>query len=472
MTKQFVHLIKSANWEVITKTGGLMTNPFVYYMTPEDRELYQNEDEDKVFQYLFFDKFKTDPVSYVINKFTIINQICKRQHFDLELNKLYEEIEYVTEEGVFIVTKIVYSFIEKCTIDDQTLKEDIYQLYMKTKYPDQETYPPVELFSKTVSYLDFDSATFEEILNTYKEYRPTPLVTIEELTIKWDKWPDDIAPVLSTDAINIIDSITDDFVTFNRELHIRNELYTSLTAVKDESEPISNVYTVSYKDGSWKTNPLRIGVISDVDYIANYNITVYNKVLPVETGRDGLDPDALLGALKSDKSGIIIINGPVGTGKTRLVSHVLGEISKTTNQDILIMNTQTLTSLTYAEYGGHIGQFNDCLIVCEDAFSDTEDMKWDVPIGVVQELTDGITSESYKTKILFISNIETDKIPEGMLRPGRCLYYGYIDKLDHHKIDSWKEAYKLTADQSRNIDEFMNVRNLQSLSLAELYALI
>jgi len=166
---------------------------------------------------------------------------------------------------------------------------------------------------------------------------------------------------------------------------------------------------------------------------------------------------ALIEELKTSKHGLVIINGPVGTGKTWLIRSILSEVKDRRG----IICTPPLWFLEQA------GALNNAISGSERPMVILEDLgdmatKDAVTFHINQmsnllNLTDGLLSMLSEAVFVLTFNYGVGEISEALTRPGRCLGHIEIGELSRAQAE-----------------ERTGVRPLKqaSYSLAEVYEIL
>ena len=154
----------------------------------------------------------------------------------------------------------------------------------------------------------------------------------------------------------------------------------------------------------------------------NYNddiVTVYPKVVDF---------------LNSDKSGLILMHGPVGTGKTSYIRKLITDIDK----KFVYIPKDLFSSISMPSFTGFLSTITDSVIILEDS----EDLlcpRNGVRSSVVSELlnfTDGLLSDMFKLKFICTCNSEISGIDSALMRPGRLIADLYFDALSTEKANN------------------------------------
>lgn len=138
--------------------------------------------------------------------------------------------------------------------------------------------------------------------------------------------------------------------------------------------------------------------------------------------------------------GLIVLNGPPGTGKSYLIRSLISEVEERsavvcTPPLYFLQNTDALLQV--------ISEYPKSLIIFEDV---GEVLAYDASVGYTSELsnllniTDGLISALSDSLIVLTFNYDISKINPAVLRPGRC-----ISKIEVGNL-SFKQAKSLAGD--------------------------
>ena len=185
--------------------------------------------------------------------------------------------------------------------------------------------------------------------------------------------------------------------------------------------------------------------------------------MPLDSIADNYTPDVvektrvLIEKLRTSKHGLVIINGPVGTGKTWLIRSILSEVRDRRG----IICTPPLGFLEQAgALNNAISGFERPLVILEDLgdMATKDAVTFHInQMSNLLNLTDGLLSMLSQAVFVLTFNYGVGEISEALTRPGRCL--GHI------------EIGKLSRTQA---EERTGVRPLKqsSYSLAEVYEIL
>lgn len=194
-----------------------------------------------------------------------------------------------------------------------------------------------------------------------------------------------------------------DDITMDTDKYI-DELAALLTK-KEEKPKAAEVRLIVYNQ-DYYTVPAKINY-TEVDVEKNYNddfLPVYKELTKFIEERD---------------SGIVIMNGVPGTGKTTLVRNL---VTRFPGRYLLVTNT-VAESLASPEFMSFMSDNRDSVFIledCEQILKDRSDSNFTNAIANILNMTDGIMSDIFNVKFICTFNADINSIDPALLRKGRC----------------------------------------------------
>ena len=215
-----------------------------------------------------------------------------------------------------------------------------------------------------------------------------------------------------------------------------DDLFSKLPTIKDEDEnDHPEVQLVAYSpDSGYYTMSSEINAVN-IDIENNYN--------------DDFKPiyDDIVNFLESEerKSGLIILNGEPGTGKTYFIRHL---VTKCKNNYILIPPS-IASSLASPEFMTFLVENKDSVFIledCESVIKDRSIADFANAVSAVLNMSDGLMSDIFNGKFICTFNSDISSVDDAILRKGRCFAKYKFGKLDK------KKATKLLRSLGNNVD--------------------
>ncbi len=151
-----------------------------------------------------------------------------------------------------------------------------------------------------------------------------------------------------------------------------------------------------------------IGRNVDVDLKTNYN----DDFIPIY--------DTLVNFLESNRSGLAILHGQPGCGKTFLIRHLLSILET----EVIYIPPDLIRSITEPSFLQFISQRNNFVLVAEDAeeiVTSRDDTKSSMGVANLLNLSDGLLGDCIQPKIICTFNTDIKKIDQALLRKGRLV---------------------------------------------------
>lgn len=158
-----------------------------------------------------------------------------------------------------------------------------------------------------------------------------------------------------------------------------------------------------------------------------------------------------------NKTGLVILHGEPGTGKTTYIRYLAGKLKR----DIIFISPDMVTHITSPEFIPFLMENSDSILIIEDAEPALQKRQGDARSGAVSNIlnmTDGLLSDCLNISIVATFNTTTSEIDEALRRQGRLLREYKFDKLE------LKKAQELMDKIGHG-----NVKVKEPMSLAEIY---
>lgn len=198
-------------------------------------------------------------------------------------------------------------------------------------------------------------------------------------------------------------------------------------------------YVTSMSQG-FSITPMKVNK-PEIDLDVNYN--------------DDLPHEQIVDFIKSNKSGLVLLHGVPGTGKTSYIRHLVYTLKGRT---FMILDHSVFNYITDASFVSLLMNYKNAVIIledCEDMLADR--LNGNSQLSTLLNLSDGILGDSFNFKFICTFNANIAKLDKAILRKGRlkCKY----------------EFKPLSAEKTANLCESLGkqVEPGETLTLAEIF---
>lgn len=156
-----------------------------------------------------------------------------------------------------------------------------------------------------------------------------------------------------------------------------------------------------------------------------YNITSKIKACTIDIAKNYNDDflpvyNDIVNFLNTRESGLVILHGEKGSGKTSMIRHFITNIPK---QYTLIPNS-IIHRLGSPEFMTYMVNNKDCVYIledCEQVLIKREESQNSLSaISTILNMSDGLMSDIFNVKFICTFNADIKNIDEALLRKGRC----------------------------------------------------
>lgn len=169
--------------------------------------------------------------------------------------------------------------------------------------------------------------------------------------------------------------------------------------------------------------------------------------------------DQIIKNLNNTKSGLYILSGIHGSGKTTYIRYLTGKIKR----KIIFISPDMVDHITDPSFIPFLMDNSDSVLIIEDAepaLKKRGDDNWrSGSVSNILNLTDGLLSDCLNISIVATFNTDSKNIDEAILRDGRLINSYKFEKL------SWNKASSLL--EKRGID--ISDTDKKDMTLAEIY---
>ena len=202
-----------------------------------------------------------------------------------------------------------------------------------------------------------------------------------------------------------------------------SSLYILLGLLKYCKKPLlekNKIFIVYQSKNGFDKHPFDIKKIK-VNLEENYNEDFIEKSKKIITGLND-----------KNKTNLVILSGPAGTGKTTFLRYLASKLKK----NIIFIPPDLVDSITSPSFIPFLLNNNDCILIVEDAEPVLEKRHTggrSSGVSNVLNLTDGLLSDCLNISIIATFNINTKNIDDALMRKGRLLMHYHFDYLNEKK---------------------------------------
>lgn len=140
---------------------------------------------------------------------------------------------------------------------------------------------------------------------------------------------------------------------------------------------------------------------------------------------------------KKEKSGLIILHGERGTGKSTYIKHLVGEF---TDKKFVYVSSSLIRLFSQPAFQSFLTTLNNHIIILEDCENAIRDRKSgqsdDDAVSLLLNLTDGILGDDLEMKFICTFNDDMKNIDPALLRKGRLVSKYEFKGLEKEKAQS------------------------------------
>lgn len=211
----------------------------------------------------------------------------------------------------------------------------------------------------------------------------------------------------------------------------------------------NNVYLIASNHGNYYLTPWKINPPQMLDVTDHYN----DDFQPVDK--------TIRGFMDSDKSGLVLLHGLKGTGKTTYIRNLIVSYP---GRKFVFIHPSLVPLLGSPEFGNFLSTLKDHVIILEDCENAIRKRKSiasnDSAVALLLNLTDGLLSDDLRMKFICTFNDASTNIDDALTRKGRLVARYEFKKLCEDK------ATALLRKVTKN-DEM--VADAGGMSLADIY---
>ena len=238
-------------------------------------------------------------------------------------------------------------------------------------------------------------------------------------------------------------SISTYFICSIDELNEKLKELVSKLPFKEEKPKEAEVKLIAYDGRDYYTITSKVKP-TDAHIEENYN----DDFLPVY--------DDIVKFLDQRESGLIVMRGKMGTGKTTMIRHLLSQHPK---EYIVVTNT-IAGHLAQPEFVAFMLEHKDSIFIledCEQILMERSENTFGGAIANILNMSDGLLSDIFNIKFICTFNADINKVDPALLRKGRCYVNYEFKELSEDKVRKLNEKYKL------------DLSEIKAMTLADIY---
>jgi hypothetical protein len=186
------------------------------------------------------------------------------------------------------------------------------------------------------------------------------------------------------------------------------------------------------QDGTFGTEDVNTGDFKSIDIKEFYN----DDFVEIE--------ELISDFMTKRESGIILLHGEPGTGKTTYIKHL---ICKFSDKEFIFVQNDFVRDLLKPSFVSFLLQNKDVTLIIEDAekvMVSREHSTEDSVVSTILQLTDGLFSDYLNIKIVCTFNTDIDRIDKALLRKGRMVAKHNFKPLSDEKTEALARKFGFT----------------------------
>lgn len=348
--------------------------------------------------------------------------------------------------------------VRECYNSGGTFDSELYYVCLYDKVPSKYEYAVDDDYELEISSLDIDKVkdlfvkidhvrvyTSDYVENESEAKKALDLdVCLEDIVELNQKYivfaADEMVVTISKSKIGIYYDGTTRDVRYISVL--AKEIYNRFPVEQPESRE-GKVNLIKYYNGDYYTSEKDVKP-KTIDINENYNddfLPIYNSAVEF---------------LKDRSSGLILLYGTMGSGKTSLIRHLISAVPK----EYIIVPNGIAQRLGDPDLTSFITDHTDSVFIledCEQLLQDREENPFNNAIAQILNMADGLLSDIVNIKFICTFNAPITKIDPALLRKGRCVAKYEFGKLHADKVRVLNDKYNL------------GHKEIKDMTLAEVY---
>lgn len=289
-----------------------------------------------------------------------------------------------------------YMFKGSAKMPDIKVDVDKIFKYIKDTYGNNDGFEFVEY-----SYRNFKTNEVSKIISL--------VMSNENIYIRLETYLTDCYILYGNDNFNTANSIGDVF--------IENTI--------EEMVEKNNLHMVSQSQNGFSLTKFKIKEVSDFDVTTHYN----DDFLPEDEKINDFIKD-------DERSGLVILHGGKGTGKTTYIRHL---ISSNPDKKFVFVPSNLIPMLGDPSFANFLLTMSNHVIVledCEDAIRSRKVAGNGAAVSLLLNMSDGLMSDELSMKFICTFNEDIKNIDDALTRKGRLISKYEFKELDVKKTNA------------------------------------
>jgi len=228
---------------------------------------------------------------------------------------------------------------------------------------------------------------------------------------RWDEYP----VIITNDFFMMYNVYGDFFNVFSKYERLPEEI---LNLIVDEDKYKDDVYYyyVTSSQHGFESTRLKVKP-QEIDFSCQYN--------------DDIPHQKILDFINSDESGLIMLHGAPGTGKTTYIRHLMKILP---NKHFLVLDSSVFAYITDSSFISLLLSNQNAVIILEDCEAMITERNENKNISTLLNLSDGIIGDSFNFKFICTFNTQTKNLDKALLRKGRMKVKYEFKELCEEKV--------------------------------------
>lgn len=158
----------------------------------------------------------------------------------------------------------------------------------------------------------------------------------------------------------------------------------------------------------------------------------------------------LLSFLNERESGLAVLYGTAGSGKTSFIKALISSLDK----QFILVTTAIAAHMAEPEFIAFMMENKDSIFIledCEQVLMSREENIFGGAISNILNMSDGLMSDIFNIKFICTFNTDINNIDEALLRPGRCFVNYEFKSLEAEKASKLLESLGHKIDKPRDM---------------------